>query len=170
MIRLRELAGYGIMLVAVVTVGCAFHPPVLRGRAESESLPANNALHLRELVIPDLHNAEQLEHEIRTAFMIAAARAEASGRIGAVDGDSSDGAASGAGFAAGPEVSIRLDRRPYTRGMRRQHILTLTLQLSQPTRGAVAVVNRRINESTPSFLVIRAMTAQALRRALKELE
>lgn len=165
-----QRAGYLFVLMAVMTVGCAFHPPVVRGRAESEVLPQSSTLRLKEVVIPDMLNVEQLEHEIRTAFMIAAARAEARGGVEAAARTQSTAGRPLESATPAPEVTIRLDRRSYTRGMRRSQILTLTLQLSYPTRAAVAVLNRRIDEDSPTFVVLHDMTGEALRRALKELE
>lgn len=159
--------GAGCLLACMVgvIVGCAFHPPLLLGRAESESLPGLGTAHLTEVLVNDMLNSEQIEHEIRTAFMIAAARS------GTRSSSETGGTVPGAqhGTTTGPDVVIRLDRRPYTRGMRRWHILTLTLRATHSGQGAVAVVNRRVNDSTPSFVVIRDMTSQALRRALRKL-
>ena len=177
-----KTAGWLSLLVAVVASGCAVYPQLLQGQAESEFLPDHGStwLRLTAVVLPDVVHAEQLEHEIRTAFMIAAARAEIPERFGpaAAGAGAAIPAAAGqdaaipaaAGAHAGAEVAIRLDRRPYTRGMRRHDILTLTLQLSYTNYGAVTVVTRQARESTPSFVVIQDMTEQALQRALKEFE
>ncbi|TVR87147.1 MAG: hypothetical protein EA428_13420 [Spirochaetaceae bacterium] len=166
----KGCAGSVLVFIVSVMAGCAFHPPLLLGRAEAELLPGAGTPQLTEVVLSDILNAEQIEHEIRTAFMIAASRTGADGSLSSAAAGAA-GAADGAHHdtTAGPEVVIRLDRRPYTRGMRRRHILTLTLQVFHSGHGAVAVVNRRVNDSTPSFVVIRDMTRQALRRALRKL-
>ncbi|MFN2312675.1 MAG: hypothetical protein ABR590_11570 [Spirochaetia bacterium] len=167
-----KTAGWLSLLVAVVASGCAVYPQLLRGQAESEFLPDHGStwLRLSTVVLPDVAHAEQLEHEIRTAFMIAAARAEIPERFGPVAAGADAAIPVAAGADAGAEVAIRLDRRPYTRGMRRHDILTLTLQLSHTNYGAVTVVTRQARESTPSFVVIQDMTEQALQGALKEFE
>lgn len=139
---------------AALVVGCAATLPLIRGRSAAGTLAGAHSIELQGVVVPDSLHSEQLEHELRVAFSLATESMAGLSRVG---NESLDGAA--------VKAWIRLDRRPYTHGMRRYQIMTLTLELEQGEHVAVAVINTRVSESRPSSAVLHTMTARAYRRA-----